>query len=1322
MARFFDITLMHEGAPIEPKSPVQVEISYVQGLYSSEFTAPGVVHYLSDEKLEIIENVNTSVIHNEVTSFRYEQNSFSPVGTYIEQEIENSYATANPAPVLSAVKDTKEQNVLLNDTMIEEIILKNTEGQLRDGQTEQPYTKDHTELSKPTGNKTLTANQDENGVKDGTYTLTLSVKGHSNVSSDTVVKKSNVLVVMDRSSSMISKTVNNEETRWYYGTKNTSIFRPDISASQGYQFYGIVNGVEVPLNVSADWNGNVTITYQSGTWMGRPTYTNYPGDAPIYVVSKKTRMMAEQEALGELYAQLLDKNNASGQTNDDIIEVAVISFGDQSFDKKSWSNETECGWTKGRDVSPLNTVTSSNRFTSGTNWEEALEYAYETINAKKAQDGTNENYYVIFLTDGEPTAVRGDTGAAHTTDPVTGRITKGKGNIYAYNEAKDEAKKLVDNGYKFYNIFTYRTTEDPKYSVYLTNYAYGNGNENGSTTTDAVQKYYTDAQTIDSLKNAFNNIFTLVENSIGHGNVSITDTLTTDAMTTTVVQGKTNGYVYTVKNAAGETLYTVTAAGDIGNPAVTFHVPGSATKDYTASVSEVGGKKVYSIMTAEGRTYKMALADINDQTGELVWDLSSVGILMNECTYNVSFVVWPDQDAYDYVAALNNGLPGYTWSTSASTYEDLTSTKGYAKGGVEQFPSIVKYPNDTFAVLTNTDQKLHYSVIETTSDGTNTQTNVTGPFYKDLPLPEPMPLTASASQIEKVWNVERDPGILAQLLYNPDGTAKGFSIPFEILQKDGNENKHYTDVTLGWDDTAKKYIWDEDSRQTVNYNGNEVEIGTHWASDFSIATGLMISQNRAEAIGLDQTAYPSAVYNNVTYYILEEGHDYTIEEPELTYEFDFSAPVYHPMLVDGVLSNVAITKSGNTYSITSINNIASDQSGVSSLVIENTLRGYIHLNKVVVDSNGTQLPQDNTKFTYTVTLTNRNPVFEGDHIPWYGINGLFYHDADFNYYQAEPLTEPGTLSLKDESGNVYTAACAGTFNPDIIGPTQVTYTDPDGNTRTIQLYGNQLTASEGNTKASAELRINQNEILNIANVPVNTVYTITETQAAGYLLDSVIRQVGDGTPENLNSLTVEGTITANTDTNITYKNKSVVTDVSIQKTDESGNGLAGAVFQLRRVNEQGIETLASDTEGIRGLITITKQVNGETKTYESAFESTGSAHTIAHLPEGTYRLYEVLVPVGYISTYKYIQFEVADRTVTNVTTDTGNTDKFSFEAASGTGLNAEPALIKIVNEAGAELPHTGGMGTMSYTCIGMIMILSAGILYVLRRRKAQIIS
>ena len=1228
VARFFDITLLHEGKEIEPKTPVKVEINYTNGLEATGATEPGVVHFKADE-VELIDGVQADVENDAAFGFSYEQDSFSVVGTYISRETRDPetppLGAQSASPTAASTSGDAGMDGQANDVRVFDVAPVALRGTATG---EKSSSADDSQLEKPTGNKTLKPND------DGTYTLTLSVRGSSITEIQEATQKSNVLFVMDRSSSMITNTVSDDEDYWYYGTRNTAVFRGDITPSQGYQFYGEINDQMVPLNASVNW-GSASFTYQSGN-----SWAAYPDDAPLYVKSKTTRLYAEQKALDDVIGRLLAYN---GKEND-TIEVALISFGDHRFDTKNdWKNETEHSeWVQGTDKSDLMRVVNSNRFTSGTNWEEALQYALEVISSKKAQDGNDENYYVVFLTDGEPTNMVGDTSAAaHTGD---------SGNKLAYDAAKDEALKLVRNEVKFYNIFTYRKNESEKYSKYLTNYAYSNGQSDyDETDTQAVQTYFSDAQTVDALNDAFNNIFLTIADVTGHANVSITDTLTTDAMTTTVVRGKTNGYVYTVKDQDDNVLYTVTSTGDLDNPTVTFNVPSSRTKTYTATSSVVDGKKVYSVATAEGVTYRMALADVDNETGELEWDLSPVGVLMNGCEYSVSFVVWPDQGAYDYVAALNNGLEGYTWSTSTATYEDLRDTKGYEKGGVEQYPSIVKRSDGTFAVLTNEDQKIHYSVVEmqTINGEPNGEPTVHGPYYSDLQTPDPMPLTASESKIQKVWNVERDPGILARYLYEADGSSKEFSIDYDIMR--GTEAKPYTSVHLGWDSASGQYVWEPSSVRTVTYNGHEVEVGTRWSDSFAIATGLMLSEERMDALGLDKKAYPSGTYPEGTgtkYYILETGHDYTIKEDSssLGYEFDFVSPVYHPMLVNGVLQSVNFTgytegmpivEPGDDVTITSM---TSSTVGLDSLKVENTLRGYINLEKDIVDKDGrTPLPADETKFAYTVVLENDTQpgpfVTDGSHVPWYGISGLFYHSIDedgiYHYYQAEPNGE-GHVNLTDESGNVFDATCEGVFAED-VGPVPITYTE-GGVTKTIQLYGNQMDRRDDNY-VSAELMINQDQVLDIANVPAGTTYTITETPTEGYDLVDIHSEVRNGsivesgTTIDDGRTAVTGEIVADRDNHVTFTNKVHSVDVTVKKLDENGKPMTGAVFTLTKAKADGE---ANDT-------VLTKPGDGEADSGEYEF---------VDLADGSYTLHET-PPEGYAAMGD-VAFAVAGGQISNM--------------------------------------------------------------------------
>ena len=299
---------------------------------------------------------------------------------------------------------------------------------------------------------------------------------------------------------------------------------------------------------------------------------------------------------------------------------------------------------------------------------------------------------------------------------------------------------------------------------------------------------------------------------------------------------------------------------------------------------------------------------------------------------------------------------------------------------------------------------------------------------------------------------------------------------------------------------------------------------------------------------LDNVGYPFATYSGdgKKYYILEPGHDYTIKEDgdNIGYEFDFDSPVYHPMLVDGVMKNVNITKNDDNYII---NNIAPTPLESLGLKIENNLRAYIHLNKVVLDKDSNPWHADKTRFEYTIDL--RSPIkLEGKHIPWYAVNKLFYHDSDFNYYQADPLFEgenqlEGVLTLKTESGHECQAGCEGFFDPDIYGPTEITYIDENNKEKTIQLYGNMMEADANQQDIHGKLKINQDERLTIANIPAESTYNITESPVDEYVLVDIA-------PDNskISQRKISGDIVANADNNVTFTNKVIAGSLDITKS------------------------------------------------------------------------------------------------------------------------------------------------------------------------------
>ena len=232
----------------------------------------------------------------------------------------------------------------------------------------------------------------------------------------------------------------------------------------------------------------------------------------------------------------------------------------------------------------------------------------------------------------------------------------------------------------------------------------------------------------------------------------------------------------------------------------------------------------------------------------------------------------------------------------------------------------------------------------------------------------------------------------------------------------------------------------------------------------------------------------------------------------------------------------------------------------------------------------------------------------------------------------------------------------------------------------------------------------------------------------------VVKDLGDGVNDPnqarlVNHETREGVTLKDADNNNrTYmlrsdSNQSVVTeieilngkvvDIRIQKTDMEGEGLAGAVFRLQAVGNDGHSE--SDVEGVTGIGTVTKTIDGQEQTFTSAFETTGGEQTFNDLTDGTYRLYEAYIPPGYIKTFDYIQFTIENRVMKEVSVVSGDADKIDFTPPSDSNL----ALLKIKNTPGTPLPHTGGPGTTLFYLLGALLTLGGGILLVSRRRMVR---
>ncbi len=204
------------------------------------------------------------------------------------------------------------------------------------------------------------------------------------------------------------------------------------------------------------------------------------------------------------------------------------------------------------------------------------------------------------------------------------------------------------------------------------------------------------------------------------------------------------------------------------------------------------------------------------------------------------------------------------------------------------------------------------------------------------------------------------------------------------------------------------------------------------------------------------------------------------------------------------------------------------------------------------------------------------------------------------------------------------------------------------------------------------------------------------------------------------------------------------TELTILKTDENGNVLTGAEFTLTGTEVNIVlvtrETFTEDASGNywklnNGTYTTTapKIAEDETdnsadydsttqkysKTIELVAKGTGKEETtvvgtvgdnglvtFTGLGAGTYTITETETPAGY-NTIAPVTFTLTF----NAETKSFSSDNTAVVVGSDNKLDTT-----IVNQKGATLPSTGGMGTTLFYVIGGIMVILAGILLVARRR------
>lgn len=269
----------------------------------------------------------------------------------------------------------------------------------------------------------------------------------------------------------------------------------------------------------------------------------------------------------------------------------------------------------------------------------------------------------------------------------------------------------------------------------------------------------------------------------------------------------------------------------------------------------------------------------------------------------------------------------------------------------------------------------------------------------------------------------------------------------------------------------------------------------------------------------------------------------------------------------------------------------------------------------------------------------------------------------------------------------------------------LTFVNDENHPLTVTVNGSALAAENYNVAETTEprgftLTFNNNAEGSASILKTDDVVTVT--YYAQINENAVIADEA-----NVNKAKVEYGTNSHTeyDTTETYVWKMNIVKYTMEQ--ETEKKLAGATFKLSR-DEAGTQVIklvkVDDTTYRLALPTETEGVVDTITTGE-----TGEL-VINGLADGTYYLTETKAPRGYNLLREPVKVKIDHTTANGKLTETSFVADQTETDTSG--------VVKVENNAGAELPSTGGIGTTAFYVLGSAMALGAVILLVTKKRMA----
>lgn len=175
--------------------------------------------------------------------------------------------------------------------------------------------------------------------------------------------------------------------------------------------------------------------------------------------------------------------------------------------------------------------------------------------------------------------------------------------------------------------------------------------------------------------------------------------------------------------------------------------------------------------------------------------------------------------------------------------------------------------------------------------------------------------------------------------------------------------------------------------------------------------------------------------------------------------------------------------------------------------------------------------------------------------------------------------------------------------------------------------------------------------------------------------------------------------------------------IGILKVDPEGNKLEGAEFTVK--DAEGNTIYATGSAGVYNY--CASDADGAVTQFDT---DANGLLVIKGVAAGEYEITEAVAPLGYNLLLEPVNVEAVmkEAYTTTITTYLDADGKVTDEVTENTietNANANVTGLVVVNNAGTELPSTGGMGTTLFYVLGAIMLIGSGVLLFVRKRTNE---